>query len=227
MRLFDYETKKMIEMDDQVKANELIDAGKAVRLDLPELEQFEKKAREIHETYNKKVEEVKTSDHPLMQDPKVKAYELTRLEEEYRKQSAEIEEAYQAYRRQALEEAKVRAARATVNITNKDRQVAEQFATRASLSLAGAFGHEKGEAVARIIDDIRLLTDEQRTALQAHAGELLTNVDDATDKRKLIQAMKEVRNPDLLAVEVARQLPYTVLTMQNISEIAKKVVQNE
>lgn len=227
MRLFDYETKKMIEMDDQVKANELIDAGKAVKLDLPELEQFERKAKEIHETYNKKVEEVKTSDHPLMQDPKVKAYELTRLEEEYRAKSQEIEEEYQAYRKQALEEAKVRAAQASVKLTSKDKQTAEQFATRASLELVGAFGHEKSEAVARIIDDIKLLTDEQRTALQAHAGELLANVDDATDKRKLIDAMKEVRNPDLLAVEVAKQLPHTVLTMQRVREIAKKVARNE
>src|SRR5690625_4030375 len=224
MRLFDYETKKMIEMDDQVKANELIDAGKAVRLDLPELEEFEKKAREIYEQYNKKVEGVKTSDHPLMQDAKVKAYELTRLEEEYRKQSQEIEEEYQEYRKQALEEAKVRAAQASVKLTNKDKQTAEQFATRASLELAGAYDDEKGEAVARIIEDIRLLTDEQRTALQRHASELLTHVDDDRDKRKLIDAIKEVRNPDLLAVEVARQMPHTVLTMQNISDLAKKVV---
>lgn len=221
MRIFDYESKKVIEMDDQVKANELINAGKAIKLDLPELEQFERKAQEIYETYNKKVEEVKTSDHPLMQDPKVKAYELTRLEEEYRAKSQEIEEAYQAYRRQALEDAKVRAAQASVKLTNKDKQTAEQFATRASLELVGAYDDEKSVTVMRIIDDIRLLTDEQRTALQAHAGELLTYVDDATDKRKLIDAMKEVRNPDLLAVEVAKQLPHTVLTMQRVREIAR------
>lgn len=227
MRLFDYETKKVIEMDNESEANELIEQGKAIKLDLPELEQFESKAREIHANYKKKVEEVKTSEHPLMQDEKVRKYELDRLEKEYRKQSQEIEEAYQAYRKQALEEAKVRAAQASVKLTSKDKQTAEQFATRASLELAGAYDDEKGEAVARIIDDIRLLTDEQRTALQAHAGELLTNVDDATDKRKLIQAMKEVRNPDLLAVEVAKQLPHTVLTMQNISDIAKKVARNE
>ena len=227
MRLFDYETKKVIEMDDQVKANELIDAGKAIKLDLPELEQFERKAQEISANYKKKVEGVKTSDHPLMQDAKVKAYELARLEEEYRKQSAEVEEAYQEYRKQALKDAKVRAAQASVRLTEKDKQTAEQFATRASLELAGAYDDEKSEAVARIIDDIRLLTDEQRTALQRHASELLANVDDDRDKRKLIDAMKEVRNKDLLAVEVAKQLPHTVLTMQNISDIAKKVARNE
>lgn len=226
MRLFDYETKKVIEMDDQTKANELIDAGKAIKLDLPELEKYEREAKQVYESYKKQVERIKQSDNPLLQDEKVRAYELDRLEQEYRKQSQEVEEAYQAYRKQALEEAKVRAAQASVKLTNKDKQTAEQFATRASLELAGAYDDEKSEAVAQIIDDIRLLTDEQRTALQRHASELLTHVDDATDKRKLIDAIKEVRNPDLLAVEVARQLPHTVLTMQNIADIAKEVARN-
>lgn len=226
MRIFDYETKKVVEMDDQIKANELIDAGKAVKLDLPELEKYEREAKQVYESYKKQVERIKQSDNPLLQDEKVRAYELDRLEQEYLKQSQEIEGAYQAYRKQALEDAKVRAAQASVKLTEKDKQTAEQFATRASLELAGAYDDEKGEVIAKIIEDIRLLTDEQRTALQANASQLLANVNDATDKRKLIQAMQEVRNKDLLAVEVAKQLPYSVLTMQNISDIAKKVVKD-
>lgn len=226
MRIFDYESKKVIEMDDQVRANELIDAGKAIKLDLPELDNFEKQAEEVYNSYKSAVKRVKESDNPLLQDEKVRKYELDRLEKEYRAKSQEIEEAYQTYREQALEEAKVRAAQASVKLSDKDKLTAEQFATRAGLTLAGAYGDEKGEAVTRIIEDIRLLTDEQRTALQRHASELLTHVDDATDKRKLIDAMQEVRNPDLLALEVAKQLPYSVLTMQNISDIAKKVVKD-
>lgn len=222
MRLFDYGTKKVIEMDDHIKANELIEGGKAIRLNLPELDEFKKKADDIHETYKKQVERIKQSDNPLLQDEKVQKYELDRLEQEYRKQSAEVEEAYQEYRKKSLEDAKIRAAQASVRLTEKDRLTAEQFATRASLTLAGAYEQEKSEAVAKIIDDIRLLTDEQRTALQAQAGRLLANVDDASDRRKLINAMQEVRNPDLLAVEVAKQLPHSVLTMQRVSDIAKQ-----
>lgn len=224
MRLFDYETKKMIEMDDHVKANELIEGGKAIRLNLPELEKYEREAKQVHESYKKQVERIKESPNPLLQDEKVQKYELDRLEQEYRAQSQEIEEAYQEYRKKALEDAKVRAAQASVKLTNKDQQTAEQFATRASLTLAGAYEQEKSEAVDKIVDDIRLLTDEQRTALQAQAGRLLANVDDASNRRKLIQAMQEVRNPDLLAVEVAKQLPHSVLTMQNNRDIARKVV---
>jgi len=222
MRLFDYETKKVIEESDQAKANELIDAGKAVKLDLSELDEFQRKSDNIYHQYNKQVAKVRESDNPLLQDEKVRKYELDRLEKEYRKQSQEVEEAYQKYRKQSLEDAKVRAAQASVRLTDKDKLTAEQFATRASLELAGAYEQDKSKTVKRIVDDIRLLTDEQRTALQANASQLLVNIDDVKDKRKLINAMQEVRNPDLLALEVANQLPRTVLTMQRVREIAKK-----
>lgn len=221
IRLFDYESKKVIYEKDQLKAKELIDAGQAVELDMPMLEQYEKQALDIYNKYQADVERVKNAENPIMQDIKVQKYELDRLEKEYRKQSAEIEEQYKEYRKQAIEDAKVRAAQASVKLTDKDKQVAEQFATRASLQLAGAFNQEKGEAVMRIVDDIRLLTDEQRTALQAQAGQLLANIDNASDKRKLINAMQAVRNKDLLEVEVVKQLPHTVLTMQRIHDIAK------
>lgn len=224
MRLFDYEIKRVIDESDQTKANELIDEGKAIKLDLPGLEKYEKQAQDVYNTYQNEVKRIKESDNPLLQDEKVRAYELDKLEQEYRKQSQEIEEKYQAYRKSSIEDAKVKAAQASIKLSDKDKQVAEQFATRASLTLTAAYEQEKSEVVMRIVDDIRLLTDEQRTALQSQAGELLANVDDATDKRKLINAMQEVRNPDLLALEVANQLPYTVLTMQRINDISKKVV---
>src|SRR5699024_4820884 len=151
-------------------------------------------------------------------------YELDRLEQEYRKQSQEVEEAYQAYRKQSLEDAKVRAAQASVKLTDKDKLTAEQFATRASLELVGAYEQDKSVTVARIVDDIRLLTDEQRTALQANASQLLANIDDVKDKRKLIDAMQEVRNPDLLALEVARQLPVELDRRQRNRDISRRVV---
>lgn len=227
MRLFNYDTKQVVYEDDQVKANELIDAGEAIKLDLPELEQYEKKAVDVYNSYKNAVERIKQSENPLLQDEKVQKYELDRLEKEYRKQSAEVEEQYQSYRKSSIEDAKIRAAQATVNLTEKDKEVAEQFATRASLTLAGAYGQDKGVTVQQISDEIGLLTDEQRTALQANASQLLANIDEPSDKRKLITAMQEVRNPDLLALEVAKQLPYSVLTMQNISDIAKRVVSEQ
>lgn len=226
MRLFDYENKRVIYVDDRVKANELIDAGKAIELDLPELEKYEKQASDIYDAYQKEVERIKNSDNPIFTE-EVKEYELNRLKEEYERKSAEVEQQYIEYRNKALQDAKVKAAQATVKVTDADKQVAEQFAARASLQLAGAYEQEKSEAVMRIVDDIRHLTDEQRTALQANASQLLANVDDAADKRKLIAAMQEVRNPDLLALKVAKQLPHTVLTKQRIKRIAEQVVKED
>lgn len=221
MRLFDYGSKKVIQESDEMKAKELIDSKQAIKLDLPRVESYEKKALDIYDKYNKEVDRIEKSDNPLLQDEKVRKYELDRLEQDYRKQSAEIEGAYQAYREQVLEDAKVRAAQATIDVSDKDEQTAAQFATRSGLQLAGAYEQDKSVTVMRIVDDIRLLTDEQRTALQANASQLLANIDDASDKRKLIDAMQEVRNPDLLALEIAKQLPHTVLTMQRVREIAR------
>jgi len=221
MRLFDYETKKVIEESDQAKANELIDEGKAIELDLSKVDGYEKQARDIYDTYESAVKRVKESDNPLLQDEKVRKYELDRLEQQYKEKSKEVEEAYQEYRKQALEDAKVKAAQASVKVPEKDKLTAEQFATRASLKLTGAFEQDKGVTVMQVINDIKLLTDEQRTALQEHASKLLESVDDMADKRSLINAMQEVRNKDIMALEVAKQLPHTVLTMQRIKEIAR------
>lgn len=226
-RLFTYQAEgnidkhKVIYTDAQ-EAQELINAGKAVKLDLPELEKFERKADEIHDSYKKEVERIKASDNPLLQDDNVQKYELDRLDKEMREQSAAVEAEYQEWRQAQLDDAKTRAARAVVKVTDADKQVAEQFATRAGLQLAGAYKDEKGEAVAKIVNEIGLLSDEERTALQGQASQLLAYIDDPSDKRSVIEAMQDIRNSDLLAVKVAEQLPHTVLTKQRIHDIAKQ-----
>lgn len=223
IRLFDFETKTIVYEEDATKADELINAGKAVKLDLPELERYEKAAADIYDEYIAKVKQIKQSDNPIYTD-EVKAYELERLKKEYEEKSAEIEAEYLAYRDKAIEEAKVRAARATVKITEADKLTAEQFATRAMLSLAGAA--DKSAALKRIADDIALLTDEQKTALQGEIVRVLSTVDDDyyTGKQAVISAVQDVRNPDLLAYEVAKQLPHTVLTKQQQRAIIEQVV---
>lgn len=223
MRIFDYESKKVIEMDGQVRANELIDAGKAIKLDLPELERYEKAASDIYDEYTAKVKQIKESDNPIYTD-EVKAYELERLKKEYEEKSQEIEAEYLAYREKAIQDAKVKAARATVKVSDADKLTAEQFATRAMLSLASAA--DKSVALKQIADDISLLTDEQKTALQSEIVRVLSTVDEDyyTGKQTVIAAVQDVRNPDLLAYEVAKQLPHTVLTKQRIKSIAESVV---
>lgn len=223
MMLFDFETKTIVYEEDATKADELINAGKAVKLELPELERYEKAAADIYDEYMAKVKQIKQSDNPIYTD-EVKAYELARLKEEYEQKSAEIEEEYQKYRKQAIEDAKVKAARAVVKITEADKLTAEQFANRAILSLAGAA--DKGAALKRIADDISLLTDEQKTALQGEIVRVLEQVGDDyyADKQAVIAAVQDVRNPDLLAYEVAKQLPHSVLFKQRQRAIVEKVI---
>src|SRR5690625_6084944 len=118
IRLFNYEDKKIIYEDDQTKADELINSGKAIKLDLSELDKYEKKSNEIYENYRKEVDRIKNSDNPLLQDDKVQQYELNRLKEDYEQKSAEVEREYLAYRNKAIEDAKVKAARAVVKVSD-------------------------------------------------------------------------------------------------------------
>lgn len=223
IRLFNYEDKKVVYVEDEAEANELIDAGKAVKLELPELERLEKQASDIYDEYMAKVKQIKQSNNPIYNDA-VKAYELERLKKEYEEKSAAIEAEYQEYRKKALEEAKIKAARAVVKVTEDDKLTAEQFANRAMLSLAGTA--DKSAALKQIAEDISLLTDEQKTALQSEIVRVLEQVSDDyySGKQAVIAAVQDVRNPDLLAYEVAKQLPYTVLSKQRRRAIVEQVV---
>lgn len=225
MRVFEFETHKVVEVDES-EGRKLIDSKKAVELDIPELDRLEQKAEEVFEAYRTAVEGVKNSDNPLLQDEKVRAYELNKIEKEYRQKSAEIEAKWKEYRARRIEEAKERAARAVVNVTEKDKATAEQFKNRAALKLAAAAN--KSAALLEIKNEIAYLTDEQKTALQSYIPALLSAVDDEEGlKAEIIREVQNIRNSDLLAVKVAEQLPHSVLTKQRIDDIARKVAQDD
>src|SRR5699024_5548327 len=227
MRLFNFENKKVEHFDDEMEANGLIEDGKAVKLDVPQLEEAERKAEEVYNTYRSRVDSIKNSDNPLLQDEKVQEYELDRIRKEYEQQSQQVQEEYAQWRAKAIEDARKRSVQAAINVCKSDKRVGDQFANRASLQLAGAIGDEKGVAVNKVIEQIGLLTDEQRTALQDNAGQILANIDDDVSKRKVARAIQEVRNPDLLAETMTQQLPIDVLHKQRIEKMAKKVVKGE
>jgi len=222
VRIFNYGTGRIEEINDlqeQIEANKLIDKGEAVRLDLPELDNFKKKADELHDKFIAERERVLNEESPLYTE-EVKEFEINRLEEEYREESAEVEAEYKAWREQVRKEAEVKAAQATVRITKNDKETAERFANRARLELLS------GEPVGAIVDQIGLLTDEQRTALQAHIPALVEHIDeeDSTGRQTLIQAVKSVKNEQAIAVKVAEQLPVSVLEKMRIRDAARKAV---
>src|SRR5699024_4284216 len=75
----------MIEVE-PAKAEELVSDGSAVKLEMKELSQLERKADELYEKYKREVDEVRASDNPLMTD-EVKAYEIDKLEKAVREES--------------------------------------------------------------------------------------------------------------------------------------------
>lgn len=225
MRIFEFETQKVMEVDES-EGRKLVDSKRAVELEISELDRLEQKAEEVFEAYKTAVEGVKNSDNPLLQDEKVREYELSKLEEEYRQKSAEIEAEWKAYRARRIEEAKERAARAVINVTERDKATAEQFKNRAALKLAAAA--DKSAALREIRNEIAYLTDEQKTALQSYIPALLSEINGEEGlKAEIIREVQNIRNSDLLAVKVAEQLPHSVLTKQRIDDIARKVAQDD
>lgn len=220
-RIFEYKTKQLIYEDDAAKRGQLISEGKAIEVDIPELTRYERQADEIYEKYQADVQRIKQSDNPLLQDEKVQEYELNKLEEPYRTESAEIEEKYTTWRELEIKESRTRAAQATIEVSDSDRMVAEQVNNRFALKLAGA--GDQGVALREIRKDIELLSDGQKAALQGNIVGLLSSIEDPTAKRSLITAVQDIRNEDILSLTVAEQLPHSVLTMQRIHDISKQV----
>src|SRR5699024_3782375 len=97
---------------------------------------------------------IKNSNNPLLKDEKVQEYELDRIKKEYEQQSQQVQQEYAQWRAKAIEDARKRSAQASISVSKKDERVANQFANRASLQLAGAIGDEKGVAVDKVIRQI-------------------------------------------------------------------------
>lgn len=221
-RIFNYETNRIESLSDVENAEELIGSGRAVELSLPELDKYAREADELHDSFIRRRDNIKDSNNPLYTD-EVKQYEIDKLEAEYREKSAEVEEQYTAYRKEQLEKTRVRAAQATIDITDADKLTASQFATRAALELAST--SKKGDVLKRIENEVGLLTDGQRVALQSEMVGLLAGVDDNEQgKKSLIAAVQKVKNEDKLSYIIAQQLPHSVLTKQRIYDAATKVV---
>src|SRR5699024_375145 len=138
MRLFNFENKKVEHFDDETKANGLIEEGKAVKLDVPQLEEAERKAEEVYNTYKTEVDRIKNSNNPLLKDEKVQEYELDRIKKEYEQQSQQVQQEYAQWRAKEIDEARKGSAKSSVSVSKKDERAANQLANHARPELAGA-----------------------------------------------------------------------------------------
>src|SRR5699024_8355568 len=179
-------------------------------------------ANEIYEKYQRDVDKIRASDNPLMTNH-VKNYEIAKLEEQMRKQSAEVEREYKEWQAQQQADARERAAKAVVKVDKEDEAVAEQMVTRYSLKLAAARDDDdKGVIANQLLRDIKYLDDAQKTAMQKAIAPLLSELD-TLDRNKLINEVSNVRNADLLAEKVASELPASVLNKQRMHDALKQV----
>ncbi|WP_153017408.1 hypothetical protein [Halobacillus sp. KGW1] len=105
-----------------------------------------------------------------------------------------------------------------MNLSQGDKQTAEQVANRVSLDIVSASNvAELNRAINKASQDIGYLSDAEKTAIQSNLPELLSQVDAKNEKfdsnvkgRKLINSAQDVSNLDWLAGKIADQLPPNV-----------------
>src|SRR5699024_12474808 len=122
---------------------------------------------------------------------------------------------YSTWRATQVEEAKQKAARSFIKVSEKDKQLAEQLASRYALNIAA----DGQDAAGSIADEIALLSDSERVALQGHIGSILPSIENTGDKNRIIDAVRMGKNEEAIAYDVARPLPRAVLRGKHISYI--------
>lgn len=217
----DYDRHTLLSNVDQDEANELIAEGKATRIDMSTYESYRQRAKDINDEFIEAERKVKDDDNPLMTD-EVKAYGLDKLRKEFEEQSKELQAEYNEYADNAIEQARTRAAQATVKVTKQDEQTAKQVRDRFALKLASTGEQDTAQALSEITKEVALLTPGQKTALAGDIPALLSNIDgEETSKRALINEVQDTRNMDALALEAVKQMPASVTMEYTTTKLAR------
>ncbi len=198
---------------DEQQAQELIESNKATEIDMSMYKGYRQDAINAHDEFLAEEQRIKEDDNPIMTD-EVKAYELDKLRQQYVEQAQEIQKEYDEYVTKAKEEARVKAARATVSVSHQDEMTAKQVKNRLALKFAdaGTNALNAGAVLHEATQEISLLTDAQKTALQGDVIPLLDMIEgEEPAKRALISELQDVRNMDLLSAKAAEQMPHDVL----------------
>jgi hypothetical protein len=207
---------------DSKEATRLTESGVATLIQLGEYDDYRKKAKDLTKQFKSAEKRIKESENPA-HTPEVKAYELEQLQAKYKEDSLRLDMEYKGYKDKAIDEARTKSARASVTVSESDKRIAEQLANRLTLGVQMAISdYAKEEFVREAAEDIKRLSDEQKTALQGSIGKVLDKLSDEKHQRKLIREVKDVRNLDLLSSKVAEALPQTVNIEYNTIKIARR-----
>lgn len=202
---------------DQQLLTKLANEGKGIEVSLGPYNEYLKKAEQLHSEYIKAEKRIKESDNPL-HTAEYKQYELAKAWEAYEEGSKTLQSEWDEERAQIQREARANAARATIPVSQSDRTTAEQLADRISLNIAGIVNKDQvAELLAEVTEDIRHLSDPEKTALQGKLPAIIDQFEAKAQKygstvntSGLVSATKDTRNMQLLGYEVAKQLPVAI-----------------
>lgn len=190
-------------------ADELIEQGKAIKVDLSGYDSLRNESKRRHEKYQASRRKLLDSDDPIFSDKAKLDYELNKLRSEYDADVEAIRGRYEEYKQEAMTKAQEMKAQATVRVSERDRETAKQFVDRANIELLTHHNSKQSEVIEGITQDIANLTAEQRQALASELPSLLRSIDDTTARRKLASAVQK-GDRNTVAVKLAEQLPNDV-----------------
>ncbi|MFC4387743.1 hypothetical protein ACFOZ1_07935 [Gracilibacillus marinus] len=213
----DYAQHKVVEVD-QSQAQALIESGKAVQTSFGEYDQYRQQAKKLHSDYKKTKAKIEASDNPMYTED-VKKYELDKAYKEYEQATQQLQADWTQKRQEMQAEAYRKAAKATVPVTQSDKEMAEQVANRLTLKVQSAVNeHELAEAVTEAENTINYLSDSEKVALQANIYNVLQAIDSKASNynttsingKGVLSSVQNLSNLDLLAGKLAAQIPDTV-----------------
>ncbi|MTW85086.1 hypothetical protein F3157_05365 [Virgibacillus dakarensis] len=204
--------------------------GNAIEVDYGSYSDYRQKAQQLTSNYDKTVARIKKNDSPLWTS-EVKDYELKKAWDEYEAETKAIQAEWEQERAQMQADAKAKAARATIRVSESDRQTAEQMANRIALNIASVSNTaDLKTIIMQASDDITYLSDAEKTALQGQLSGILSQIDAKAEKfgakgvstRELVNEVLDIRNMDLLSEKVAGQLPGSITIEYDTKRRAKR-----
>ncbi|MCM3732742.1 hypothetical protein M3196_13895 [Fictibacillus nanhaiensis] len=212
-----HEQHKVVKVD-KSEAQKLIDSGVATPVSFGKYHDIRKQVQSAHQKYVKTRDKVKNSEHPKYNTPGYREFEIDEAYNEFEAEVNRLQIEWAQERTKMQAEAERRSARAAVNVSDADRQVAEQVGNRILASVNGAYSASELQAVvSQASKDIAYLSDPEKTALLNKMGDLADAIQKQSERygakvspKSIVNKLRDIRNEDLLSRKVAEQLPVSV-----------------
>lgn len=217
---------------DPATADKLKQAGDAVEISLGDYNKHRERVKAATAAFERAEQKLKTSDNPIYKNPEVLDYELKKLREEYKKESEEAEKDWKEFRAKQIAEAEVRASRAYIPVTERDKSVAEQAANRFAMQASQVYSADSlYDFIGDLSKDVSRMTDAQKVAMQGQIHRVMSIIESKTagwskkPSTSLLNGvyaeLQDIRNMDLLSAKAAKSLPLSVDTEYRIKKTVR------